>query len=363
MHRSSGSTHLFLSDSQPFLRKLTSSLATVLGAGVGKSDAMKVVAALTSAQAEGERVAPGLFSYSNLVHAVSGAVGSVIAITVFYPLDTVRTRLQVDDHRRAKHTHETIADIVREEGVRGLYRGWLSMAFTIWVSYFLYFLIYHGLQSALFTFDLEPDPLTDLVIGFIAGLVNVFLTTPLWVANTRLKLQGAKLHTKAYDKVTSKRYEGIIDCLQKMIQAEGVWSLWNGTGPSVLLAANPAIQFMVYESLKRYFQQFFHTTELSGLVYFVIGAIAKAIATTATYPLQLIQSRLRAGYSKAETTQSLMQNILYLVRQKGVGALYKGMEAKLVQTVLTAALMFVAYEKIAAVTFRLMGLQTPASRA
>ncbi|XP_076442221.1 peroxisomal membrane protein PMP34-like isoform X2 [Babylonia areolata] len=362
MHRSSGSTHLFLSDSQPFLRKLTSSLATVLGAGVGKSDAMKVVAALTSAQAEGERVAPGLFSYSNLVHAVSGAVGSVIAITVFYPLDTVRTRLQVDDHRRAKHTHETIADIVREEGVEGLYLGWFPVVTALCCSNFVYFYTINTLKLKLLG-GRKSSPLTDLSYAFVSGLVNVFLTTPLWVANTRLKLQGAKLHTKAYDKVTSKRYEGIIDCLQKMIQAEGVWSLWNGTGPSVLLAANPAIQFMVYESLKRYFQQFFHTTELSGLVYFVIGAIAKAIATTATYPLQLIQSRLRAGYSKAETTQSLMQNILYLVRQKGVGALYKGMEAKLVQTVLTAALMFVAYEKIAAVTFRLMGLQTPASRA
>ena len=45
-----------------------------------------------------------------------------------------------------------------------------------------------------------------------------------------------------------------------------------------------------------------------------------------------------------------------------MGALYKGMEAKLFQTVLTAALMFVAYEKIAAIIFRLMGLQAPPSK-
>jgi len=34
--------------------------------------------------------------------------------------------------------------------------------------------------------------------------------------------------------------------------------------------------------------------------------------------------------------------------------MYKGLEAKLLQTVLTAALMFVAYEKIAAFIFRLL---------
>lgn len=356
MHRPSDGTHLFLPESQPLLRKLTTRLATMLGSSA--SGAMKVAAVLTSAQTETEKMAPSLFSYSNLVHAVSGAVGSVIAITVFYPLDTVRTRLQVDDHRRAKHTHEIIADIVHEEGIEGLYLGWFPVVTALCCSNFVYFYSINTLKLKLIG-GRKSSPLTDLSLAFVSGVVNVLLTTPLWVANTRLKLQGAKLHTKAYDKDSSRRYEGIIDCLQKIIQTEGVMSLWNGTAPSILLAANPAIQFMVYESLKRYFQHVLHTTELSGLLYFIIGAIAKAIATVTTYPLQVIQSRLRAGYAKAEKAQSLLQNILYLVRHQGVGALYKGMEAKLFQTVLTAALMFVAYEKIAAVIFRLMGLQAP----
>ena len=37
--------------------------------------------------------------------------------------------------------------------------------------------------------------------------------------------------------------------------------------------------------------------------------------------------------------------------------MYKGLEAKLTQTVLTAALMFVCYEKIAAFIFNLMGMR------
>lgn len=50
------------------------------------------------------------------------------------------------------------------------------------------------------------------------------------------------------------------DCLMKIVKQEGFWSLWNGTAPSILLAANPAIHFMVYESLKRYFQRIFNTS-------------------------------------------------------------------------------------------------------
>lgn len=48
---------------------------------------------------------------------------------------------------------------------------------------------------------------------------------------------------------------------------------------------------------------------------------------------------------------------VFLHRSEGFLGLYRGMEAKLVQTVLTAALMFLCYEKIAAFIFRIMGLQ------
>lgn len=46
-------------------------------------------------------------------------------------------------------------------------------------------------------------------------------------------------------------------------------------------------------------------------------------------------------------------------RRFGLVGLYKGLEAKLLQTVLTAALMFLVYEKIAAATFTVMRLKRP----
>uniref|UniRef100_A0A0B7B7G0 Peroxisomal membrane protein PMP34 n=1 Tax=Arion vulgaris TaxID=1028688 RepID=A0A0B7B7G0_9EUPU len=317
-----------------------------------------------------------LFSYSNLVHAVSGAAGSVIAISVFYPLDTVRTRLQVDDHRRAKHTFEVLKDIIKEEGINGICRGWLSMAGTILVSSFIYFYTYasfqyvhHSIidtQSASSTnkhIESLHTMFVDLLIAFLAGVVNVLMSSPLWVANTRLKLQGAKLYTAHYNKKDDTRqdakhdYNGTIDCIVKIIQKEGIKTLWGGTVPSILLATNPAIQFMVYEALKRYFTHMLNVSELNGLLYFLLGAIAKTVATVITYPLQVVQSRLRAGYAKLESSLSLIENILHLIKTRGIGALYKGMEAKLLQTVLTAALMFLIYEKISAFIFQLMSVK------
>lgn len=37
----------------------------------------------------------------------------------------------------------------------------------------------------------------------------------------------------------------------QIMRDEGVGALWNGTFPSLLLVLNPAIQFMIYEGLKR----------------------------------------------------------------------------------------------------------------
>ncbi|XP_052262418.1 peroxisomal membrane protein PMP34-like isoform X2 [Dreissena polymorpha] len=282
-----------------------------------------------------------VFSYTNLVHAVAGAVGSVVSMIVFYPLDTARTRLQVDDKRKANHTPTVIADIISQEGFTALYRGLVPVLTTISCSYFVYFYTYNCLKTA-FIGKEKPSSIKDLSFAFIAGVVNVLVTTPLWVVNTRLKLQGAIMETEDLHDNQHAKYRGILDCLVKVARQEGVWSLWNGTKPSIVLASNPAIHFMVYEAVKRYFQHAFNQTELSGLVYFVIGAIAKTVATV----------RYRQSNNSSSTWDALMD----IARTHGMSGLYKGMEAKLLQTVFTAALMFMVYEKLTAATFRMMGL-------
>ncbi|KAG8556258.1 hypothetical protein GDO81_017995 [Engystomops pustulosus] len=58
-----------------------------------------------------------ILTYENLVHAVSGAVGSMTAMSVFYPLDTARLRLQVDENRKSRSTPAVLMEIIKEEGL------------------------------------------------------------------------------------------------------------------------------------------------------------------------------------------------------------------------------------------------------
>lgn len=66
--------------------------------------------------------------------------------------------------------------------------------------------------------------------------------------------------------------------------------------------------------------------------------------------------KLSAIVSYSKITFSVILNV-FLYRRFGLSGLYKGLEAKLLQTVLTAALMFLVYEKITAATFTVMGLK------
>ncbi|XP_020788981.1 peroxisomal membrane protein PMP34 [Boleophthalmus pectinirostris] len=301
----------------------------------------------------------GLLSYETLVHAVAGAMGSVTAMTVFFPLDTAKSRLQVDEKRKAKSTPVILAEIAKEEGLLSLYRGWFPVISSLCCSNFVYFYTFNTLKRVMVAGPQKSRPGKDLLMGIISGAVNVILTTPMWVVNTRLKLQGVKFRD---EDLHQTHYKGIFDAFSQIIANEGVGTLWNGLVPSLILVMNPAVQFMIYEAMKRRAGK--GGRKISSAEIFLIGAIAKAIAATATYPLQTVQAILRFGQYKGDGKGGFLgslSNIITLfldrIKSHGVLGLYKGLEAKLLQTVLTAALMFVVYEKITAATFRVMGIK------
>ncbi|KAF6717458.1 Peroxisomal membrane protein PMP34 [Oryzias melastigma] len=192
--------------------------------------------------------AVGLLSYETLVHAVAGATGSVTAMSVFFPLDTAKSRLQVDEKRRSRSTPVILAEIAKEEGFLSLYRGWFPVISSLCCSNFVYFYTFNALKKVAASGAGKPRPSRDLLMGVVAGVVNVLTTTPMWVVNTRLKLQGVKFRN---EDLHQTHYRGIFDAFSQIIANEGVGTLWNGTLPSLILVLNPAVQFMFYEALKR----------------------------------------------------------------------------------------------------------------
>lgn len=151
------------------------------------------------------------------------------------------------------------------------------------------------------------------------------------------------------------------DVFLRIIREEGIAALWSGTVPSLLLVSNPVIQFVAYEQSKWLWHRLFKSggaaPALTTVEYFLLAAVAKAVATVATYPLQVAQSRLRAASRVKDSQEAsrISQRGVFgatfgclreLVHDNGYRALFRGIESKLLQTVLTAAFTFATYEKI-----------------
>jgi len=163
----------------------------------------------------------------------------------------------------------------------------------------------------------------------------------------------------------------VFGVLSKTYRDGGIGALYSGTGASLLLVANPIIHYTAYESLKglriaslaKSSGKGVSDIILSGGDIFVFGALAKCIATILTYPLQLAQTRLRSIRKKAKKDDekedkavakggsflltlwnglaneySATWNFLVNhVKTNGFTAMFQGMGAKLLQTVLNAA--------------------------
>lgn len=305
-----------------------------------------------------EKIRREVFTYHNLVHAISGMVGGVTAITAFYPLNIIRLKIQVDEHMKSESVLKVARKIAEQDGFAGLYQGWWSSVVSLGASNFVYFYTYNALKTVYKnviakTQSTAIDPITNLVIASIAGVINVFATTPFWVAGTRLSTQGKK--------TTDRPYKGVWDCLTRIAAEEGVEALWKGVGPSLVLVSNPSIQFVAYERMRGPMAKVAEKrgSPITAFEFFVMGAIAKAIATVATYPLQLAQSRLRADKGKAGNSMERNYNttadvLVKVYKAEGVAGLFKGMEAKLWQTVLTAAFQFLTYEQTSKLVFSLL---------
>ncbi len=86
------------------------------------------------------------------------------------------------------------------------------------------------------------------------------LTNPIWVVKTRLCL------TNTTNVPSYMRYKGLIDGLLNLFRYEGVRGLYKGYLPGLFGTSHGAIQFMVYEELKKAYCNYHHISIATKLV-------------------------------------------------------------------------------------------------
>ena len=299
----------------------------------------------------------------NIAHALAGAGGGLIAMTLTYPLITLSTRAQVEARRSHASTLEAVKHIIDREGIRGLYAGLESALFGISVTNFVYYYWYEWTRSffekAAITAGRASKKLTtveSMIAGAIAGSATVMITNPIWVVNTRMtarKNESDEGVLPGGEKRPQKKSSSTIGTLISLIRDEGATSLFAGVLPALVLVINPILQYTIYEQLKNFVEK---TRRVGPKDAFYLGAIGKLLATSITYPYITVKSRAHVA-TKDEPVDGMWKSLNKIVKEEGWSGLYKGeleslhsnaqyaypspgVGPKVSQSVLTAAFLF-----------------------
>ncbi len=177
-----------------------------------------------------------------LKNLMAGSMSGSISITCTYPLETIRSRLTL----QTCNSHYTgLIDACRTIPIRDLFKGLrmsiLGFAPFTALSFSTYFTYKEYLE---YNTQWNSD-IIKVVGGGMAGTTAVSITYPTDLIRRRLQLQN-------FDKSVPK-YNGIIDCIRKIIKLEGVPGLYRGlTASYIKLFPTIGIQFLAMEKLNEY---------------------------------------------------------------------------------------------------------------
>jgi len=200
--------------------------------------------------------ATGVEKTENLGMLANGSSGFLAAFwssLVLCPTELVKCRLQ------AMRESEAIAgrpppkigpwkltgDILKQDGVPGLFRG-LTATFTREMpGYFFFFMAYEATRHALTPVGKTKDEigaLRTVVAGGVAGVTLWTIIFPADVVKSRLQVSGASTP--------------MLTVMGDILKKEGLGRLYSGLGPTLLrtFPATGAL-FLAYETSKKWMQE------------------------------------------------------------------------------------------------------------
>lgn len=294
------------------------------------------------------RICP-IIKHLKYEYLVAGMVGGTVSTLVLHPLDLLKLRFAVDDGHTKSVPHysgikSAVTQIVKEEGIKGLYRGMVPNVIGSASSWGCYFLVYHCLKTWIQDDKTSEalGPLMHMAAAAYAGVFTLSVTNPIGVIKTRLCLQYAEdIHLSE-----SKRYSGMIDAFKKISTHEGIRGLYKGYLPGLFGVSHGALQFMAYEEIKIRYNKHKDkpsNTKLNATEYIACAAVSKLFASVLTYPYQVCRARLQDQHHNYRGTLHITKRIWRLEGMKGF---YKGFTPYLLHVMPNVCLIYVVYEYV-----------------
>jgi hypothetical protein len=198
-------------------------------------------------------------------------------------------------------------------------------------------------RSNLRELPLEQKTLILLLAGGVAGATAKTCVAPL----ERLKLLAQAGELKG----------GIVDGMQRVIREEGMQGLWRGNTVNMLrMIPNKGVLHAtndLYKDLARNVALAVPAFAACGLgaQQFVSGSLAGMTSVAATYPLDLVRTRMagrlatQSTVSKGIVQSTWIATVKDVVKHEGVRGLYRGVSPTLLGSIPYEGIKFYSYAK------------------
>ncbi|CAI5954467.1 unnamed protein product [Closterium sp. NIES-65] len=249
--------------------------------------------------------------------AVAGGAAGVTVETALYPIDTIKTRLQV-------------ATSGGGINFKGLYSGLSGNLVGVLPASAIFIGVYEPVKA--FLLNALPDNISvaaHLAAGAAGGTAASLVRVPTEVVKQRMQ---------------TGQFPTAVNAVKTILSKEGFRGLYAGYG-SFLLRDLPfdAIQFAIYEQLKIQLKKTLKR-DLKDPEMAVVGAISGAITGAVTTPLDVIKTRLMTQGTSGQY-KGIIDCIQKTAAQDGAGALFKGVGPRVMWIGIGGSIFFGVLEK------------------
>lgn len=276
-----------------------------------------------------------------------GGAAACIAEIATLPIDTTKVRLQLlsEYNVRPPSMIAVARGIVRDEGVRGLFKG-LAPALQRQI---VFASLRIGLYAEISNRMREPGAPTlslarKILAGLLSGAIGITVANPTDLVKVRMQSEGRLAQG------VRPRYSGVFNAYATIVRTEGVLGLWTGLGPAIMRnSIINATELASYEQSKEYLRA---NGMSDGLPLHLASATAAGLAATIVgSPVDVVKTRVMAARRAAETAggpaaMGAVECVSKMLRTEGLGAFYKGVTPAFFRLTGWSIVMFVTLEQL-----------------
>ncbi|KAG2214657.1 hypothetical protein INT46_005674 [Mucor plumbeus] len=177
-----------------------------------------------------------------------------------------------------------------------------------------------------------------IVSACTGAVITMSFMNPLDVVKTRLQETS---------KNGNKPYTGTIDALSKIFKNEGIFALWRGLTPGLVMALpSTAIYFVGYDYIRdRTRNSQFANTALDNYSPLWAGGLARTMAALVVSPLELFRTRMQSAEG-INGFSDVWRGVSRMVQKEGPQALWRGLLPTMLRDVPFSGIYWMGYEKI-----------------